>query len=116
MSSKIILVTLLLSILFACTLANKQKVPHNSNFANGPWARIGKRKADNDPCNSLIGADSIDHAALDLYINCIRSNKKNSQIESKDSAGRLYLKLKEFFEYLNLISNISLFDWKRRRR
>lgn len=67
--NKIIFVTITLTMLFICVMGNaKARPPLNSDFVNGPWARIGKRKIDS--CYKLKMSNQIDNK---MYIECLKS-------------------------------------------
>ena len=65
----------------------KSRHPLNSDFVNGPWARIGKRARENKECGvdqfyKLEILDKLSVSQLNLLIGCIRQklNERNAYV------------------------------------
>lgn len=79
-------------ILIACYLVTvsvakpPMRQPINSDFVNGPWARIGKRTmANDDYCAYALSNNSIELLPLKIYIKCLEFSDSKIQEEKIDS-------------------------------
>ncbi|CAF0722609.1 unnamed protein product [Brachionus calyciflorus] len=95
--------------------ANKVRPPLNSDFVNGPWARIGKRSQyNNNECNYFTNFNYSNEKMIRLYIQCLINNldaTESSESNEKNDSRILLNKIKkvlikkkdtssEFFNYL----------------
>lgn len=109
MSSKIIFFALVLSAfcLFD-VLASRPRPPLNSNFVNGPWARIG-RKRSYDSCEQIIDIENLNLKVLIDYFDCMQKRLdakielENSSEQNEDSNGNLLIKRSMFKSLLSKI-------------
>lgn len=74
----------------------KTRPPLNSDFVNGPWARIGKRARANKECGaeSMYKLDILDKLSvsqLNMLISCIKQmlNEKNAYDDDEKNEGNL---------------------------
>lgn len=105
-----LLIMNLLATLFILTIANpanknqKARMPVNSDFINGPWSRIGRKRSFNDEnCVSIIqeysrqlNAGSLHSDSLQSlydnpsYLKCLRAKNAENDADYANIDGKLF--------------------------